>query len=416
MIRLREVGWRYRLEDGHFYFDKDEVDRSASKYMKNPNYSAIGWVFLHKQPLLRGDISKERRFESDRRLIEKGVISQLIIPVVVNNEVIGLFNFHSRKANCFDRGHLELAQPVVNTIALTVKQFQTRQEMEAIHEITTAIQESLKLDEILKKILEHIRLQGYDRVRIYLYDEMQKELIGALQVGSLHYRGFEGVRLPIEEDVYSQRTFEAKNVQIYHPRTIEEGMPTGTLEEVLIEEQLKGQEQMIKRGWEWAEFPLIVVEEGQDRIVGKISLDNAISKRPLQQERLERLMAYASQAAVAIRHAQLHQQMVEQVEIRTTELNKMNEQFLQLAEHIREVFWMTSVEKDEMLYVSPGYEEIWGRTCESLYASSLTWAESIHPEDRDRILHAAKTKQVRGEYDEEYRIVRPAGSIRWIQP
>ena len=77
---------------------------------------------------------------------------------------------------------------------------------------------------------------------------------------------------------------------------------------------------------------------------------------------------------------------------------------------------MTSVEKDEMLYVSPGYEEIWGRTCESLYASSLTWAESIHPEDRDRILHAAKTKQVRGEYDEEYRIVRPDGSIRWIHP
>jgi len=283
-----------------------------------------------------------------------------------------------------------------------------------LHIITVAIQESLNLDEILKMILEHIQLQGYDRARIYLYDEMQKGLIGVVQVGSLHYTGFEGVRLPIVDDSYSQKTFESKNAQIYRPPTMEEGMPTGTLERVLIRAQSEDQDQMIKRGWEWAELPLIVVEEGQDRIVGKISLDNAISKRPLQQERLERLMAYASHAAIAIRHAQLHQQMIEQVEIRTTELNKTNEQFRQLAEHIREVFWMTSAEKDEMLYVSPGYEEIWGRTCESLYASSLTWVESIHPEDRDRILHAAKTKQVPGEYDEEYRIVRPDGSMRWI--
>lgn len=96
-------------------------------------------------------------------------------------------------------------------------------------------------------------------------------------------------------------------------------------------------------------------------------------------------------------------------------LRESEERFRQLAENIQEVFWMTDPRKDQMLYISPGYEEIWGRTCESLYASPQSWLDAIHPEDRNRILEAALTKQVRGDYDEEYRITRPDGSIRWIR-
>jgi len=89
--------------------------------------------------------------------------------------------------------------------------------------------------------------------------------------------------------------------------------------------------------------------------------------------------------------------------------------FCQLAENIREVFWMTSPDKSEMLYVSPAYEEIWGRTCQSLYQDPRSWLDAIHPEDRPRVLAAAHAKQVGGAYDEEYRIVRPGGAVRWIR-
>ena len=95
-------------------------------------------------------------------------------------------------------------------------------------------------------------------------------------------------------------------------------------------------------------------------------------------------------------------------------LKDSREQFRQLAEHIREVFWMTDPTKRRMLYVSPGYEEIWGRSCESLYASPLSWLDAIHPEDRSRVYDAATQQQMVSNYDEEYRIVRPDGTIRWI--
>jgi PAS domain S-box-containing protein len=90
------------------------------------------------------------------------------------------------------------------------------------------------------------------------------------------------------------------------------------------------------------------------------------------------------------------------------------ERFRQLTEHIRGVFWITDPAKQDMLYISPGYEEIWGRSCESLYASPQSWLEAIHPEDRARVFEAATHKQTVGTYDEQYRILRPDGVIRWI--
>ena len=96
-------------------------------------------------------------------------------------------------------------------------------------------------------------------------------------------------------------------------------------------------------------------------------------------------------------------------------LRESEERLRQMAENIAEVFWMSSPEKDRMIYISPAYETIWNRTRRSLYDNPLSWVESIYPEDRERVRIAALEKQVSGDYDEEYRIVRSDGAIRWIR-
>jgi two-component system, LuxR family, sensor kinase FixL len=95
--------------------------------------------------------------------------------------------------------------------------------------------------------------------------------------------------------------------------------------------------------------------------------------------------------------------------------HEREELFRQIAETIREVFWVTNSGKDQMIYISPGYETIWGRTCQSLYDSPRTWLDAVHSTDRERIEEAVSTRQLEGSYDEIYRIVRPDGGIRWIQ-
>jgi PAS domain S-box-containing protein len=97
------------------------------------------------------------------------------------------------------------------------------------------------------------------------------------------------------------------------------------------------------------------------------------------------------------------------------ELIRSERRFREMAEHIREVFWLFDWKEQKVLYVSPAYEEIWGRTAEDLYSRYEEWAESIYPED---LCHAqdsfSRILESGGGESRDYRIVRPDGSIRWI--
>lgn len=96
------------------------------------------------------------------------------------------------------------------------------------------------------------------------------------------------------------------------------------------------------------------------------------------------------------------------------QLRRTMQQLRQLAENITDAFWMRNIGDTRMIYVSPAYEKIWGRTCKDLYPSHSGWLDAIHPEDRERVAQAF-VKQSSGEHSEEYRIVRPDGSLRWIR-
>jgi PAS domain S-box-containing protein len=90
-----------------------------------------------------------------------------------------------------------------------------------------------------------------------------------------------------------------------------------------------------------------------------------------------------------------------------------DQRFRQLTENIDEVFWLTDLSKKELIYVSPTYNCVWGRSCESAYTASQSWPNFVHPDDRERVC-AALALQATGNYNLEYRIVRPDGTVRWI--
>lgn len=87
--------------------------------------------------------------------------------------------------------------------------------------------------------------------------------------------------------------------------------------------------------------------------------------------------------------------------------------YRQMAENIREVFWMADLQESRMLYISPAYEEVWGRTCDSLYTNPTSWMEGIHAADRERV-DELLAQRAGGGYSVEYRVVRPDDSVRWV--
>ncbi len=96
-------------------------------------------------------------------------------------------------------------------------------------------------------------------------------------------------------------------------------------------------------------------------------------------------------------------------------LRESETRFRQVAENISAVFWLCNPEETVIHYVSPAYEKIWGRSCESLYAAPMSWMDSVHPDDRERIAEDERLHSVDGRRDLTYRIVRPDGSLRWIR-
>jgi PAS domain S-box-containing protein len=96
-------------------------------------------------------------------------------------------------------------------------------------------------------------------------------------------------------------------------------------------------------------------------------------------------------------------------------LRESEERFRQLAENIHQVFWITTLPLDKLVYVSPAYEEIWGRNRDSLYRNPRSWMDSVHAEDLPRVRAAAESMARGRPLDAEYRIVRPDGTLRWIR-
>ncbi|MCC6855662.1 MAG: PAS domain S-box protein, partial [Microbacteriaceae bacterium] len=90
--------------------------------------------------------------------------------------------------------------------------------------------------------------------------------------------------------------------------------------------------------------------------------------------------------------------------------------FRELNTSLDHVFWCAVTDPYRVEFVSPSFEHIWGRDCAELYSNPKLWMEVIHPEDREAVRAANHDWLERrsDDFDVEYRIIRPDGTVRWI--
>jgi len=118
---------------------------------------------------------------------------------------------------------------------------------------------------------------------------------------------------------------------------------------------------------------------------------------------------------------EMREELEKSVQARTADLEAANEalvesqeRFRQMAENIRDVFWLSNPAMTNIIYVSPAYQDIWGRSCDELYEDPRTWFDAIHHEDRPRVRRLFKRPIPEEGYEHTYRVVRPDGSVRWV--
>jgi PAS domain S-box-containing protein len=97
------------------------------------------------------------------------------------------------------------------------------------------------------------------------------------------------------------------------------------------------------------------------------------------------------------------------------DLQESERKFRLMAETIQDVFWMATPGLDRVIYASPAYEQVWGRSCQEVYQSPQFFLDAIHPEDRERVRSGIVAARAQGiPTDHEYRIIKPDGAVRWI--
>ena len=187
-----------------------------------------------------------------------------------------------------------------------------------------------------------------------------------------------------------------------------------------------------------ASFPLAY----RGKCAGVLCVFTGTARKP-DTGSLKLVETLTAQMSMAIENAGLYEETVqnartleEKVRERTGELTAVNEllrkevmehkraeqairdseeKFRQLADNIDEIFWITSADGSEIIYVSPAFEDIWGVKREKLYESPRLWMDSIVAEDRERVKDAyTYEKLIKGQFDIECRIKDAKGDIRWI--
>lgn len=107
------------------------------------------------------------------------------------------------------------------------------------------------------------------------------------------------------------------------------------------------------------------------------------------------------------------------LEASNTLLRESEERFQQIAHTIDQVFWLSEgAAEPRLLYMSPAWDRIWGRSREEVMARPRLWLETIHPSDRaacERVFARVFAERSVDVWDIQYRIVRPGGEIRWIR-
>ena len=138
------------------------------------------------------------------------------------------------------------------------------------------------------------------------------------------------------------------------------------------------------------------------RVTGLFSIQS-YSPRAYDEAALKDLAALADHCGEALNRIRAEQS-----------LRESEERFRQMAEHFEDVIWITDKNLENVLYINPAYEKIFGRSCESLYQHLNSFLEAVHPEDRAGVEQMLERQRAGEQKPFEYRIVRPDGSVRWI--
>ncbi len=171
MHSITEILHRFLPFDGAvitFYVPESDVFRSfALETMISTDYLRAGMeiprkesmvteIFENQRGRIRRDLEKEQRFANDHRLLELGLVSDCIVPLIVGGKSIGTIGIASKQKSQYSEADMELLQEVANQVALAVANMVTYEEIERLkarlEKENVYLQEEIRTDHNFEEI------------------------------------------------------------------------------------------------------------------------------------------------------------------------------------------------------------------------------------------------------------------------
>lgn len=95
-------------------------------------------------------------------------------------------------------------------------------------------------------------------------------------------------------------------------------------------------------------------------------------------------------------------------------LRRNEEQMRGILSTIDDVVSSVSLPDWTLRYLNPAAEKLYGRPVAAFFERPQLWLECVHPEDRAKATAAQEAALQWGTSDNEYRIVRPGGTVRFV--
>ncbi len=158
----------------------------------------VGWVARERRPVaVPRQAYKDHRFKLYPQLNEEQYESMLAVPLIGNNEVIGVISVRTRKPKAYKQEQIRLLSGIASHLAGALKQLSRIEQLErqahqvaTLSEISRTLTGNLYLEEVLQ-LLVNMTAQtlGYKVVTVMLLDEERGELmLKATQADSEEYR------------------------------------------------------------------------------------------------------------------------------------------------------------------------------------------------------------------------------------
>ena len=247
----------------------------------------IGQVALTRQPILLNDVSKSEHYIAANPLVR----SELTVPLIAKNRLIGVMDIESEKADYFRPEHLRLLTLTASRIAQAIENARLyarvsrqAQTLTVLNEIATELTSILDLDALLERVGQLLRrLIDYQMFTIMLIDEKGETLITrfAWRFGHAHVPSR---RIPITAGLVGAAVREWRLINVHDVRKDQRylEMNPETRSELIVPLFYKG------------------------RVIGVLDMEH--TRVAFFNEEHERILTtLAAQIAIAIENARLYQ-------------------------------------------------------------------------------------------------------------